>query len=397
MEQDWASLPKHLLDLTLGKLGSFTDYIQFGAVCIRWHSILIDNPNKQNELMRHHQVPVLLFPGKEEDTWSIYNITNNKFLELKLSLSYKRRFSGSSEGWLVIGNKDHTVTLHKPDFIDYKVENSQLANYESIDLPCLFDPPDEEDDLDPEILEYFGEEAYDYRIAKALITADPLINPDNCTIFMIFGGYNEIAFRRYKKDTEWVRIADRHYDDIIHYKNNFYAVDYSGRLVSFNIDDPSTIKLVTPKILNLTSVAHVKRYLVESCTGELLQVERFVRMDEDLKRWTTIFKVYGLNMDFDHEGIRWIETKSLGGAALFVGDNSSISVLASGGFQWNCQPNCIYFTHDDVSINASKGSDMGIYNVETGSFELHFAMDPTTFSRIFDRPPIWVVPIPNKY
>ncbi|KAF4382285.1 hypothetical protein G4B88_011614 [Cannabis sativa] len=57
-------------------------------------------------------------------------------------------------------------------------------------------------------------------------------------------------------------------------------------------------------------------------------------------------KVLKLDLDGDRGG-KWIEKKSLGDIALFIGDNSSIAVLAS---EFNIQPNCIYFTHDEIAL-----------------------------------------------
>ena len=76
---------------------------------------------------------------------------------------------------------------------------------------------------------------------------------------------------------------------------------------------------------------------------ELLMVHRhmslkFLRRGHRWKRVTTKFQ------DFKFDKHRWTEINNLGGVALFVGDNSSIYVLASNFLRW--LPNCIYFVHD---------------------------------------------------
>ncbi|GMN41232.1 hypothetical protein TIFTF001_010457 [Ficus carica] len=265
---------------------------------------------------------MLLFPCEEADTWTIYTVMNKKFLDLKLSLSYKKNFSGSSEGWLVISNKDHTVTLHKPEFIAKNEENNQVSTT-SIYLPYVSPPVEIEDteSWDPEDLEFLAE-LNDRIVVKALITADPLTNPDKCIIFVIHGEFNELACIRLNKDTTWIKSAEKFFEDIVHYNNKVYTVDFHGKLMSLDIavaePSPSAMKCVAPSFRFRT---HTKRYLVES-RGELFQVLRFFSTVDKI-RSTRTFRVY--MMDFEKE--QWVEINNLGGAAFFVGDSSSTSVL----------------------------------------------------------------------
>ena len=53
--------------------------------------------------------------------------------------------------------------------------------------------------------------------------------------------------------------------------------------------------------------------------GELLQVERLLKMVDGLIHSTKVFTVYKIDFDMG----RWVETKSLGSAALFLGNNTS--------------------------------------------------------------------------
>ena len=91
---------------------------------------------------------------------------------------------------------------------------------------------------------------------------------------------------------------------------------------------------------------------------------------------------------FNFEDQTLVEVKILDDTALFLGDNSSICVLASNFV--GCQPNCIYFTHDDDTISNHPNGllDSGIYNVETKSVLFHFSMDSTIFAKMSGRPPI---------
>ena len=83
---------------------------------------------------------------------------------------------------------------------------------------------------------------------------------------------------------------------------------------------------------------------------------------------------------------------SLGDISLFLGDNSSISIIWSK-FS-GCQSNCIYFTHDfdTVEYGTNALSDLGVYYVESGKIELHYRIDESLIANMSDQPPIWVVP-----
>ncbi|BFG37753.1 putative F-box protein [Prunus yedoensis var. nudiflora] len=82
----------------------------------------------------------------------------------------------------------------------------------------------------------------------------------------------------------------------------------------------------------------------------------------------TVFKVSFKREECEwDETVEYVELKSLGDEALFVGDNYFVSILASkcGG----CQSNCIYYIDDSINFrqNVSIACDMGIYS--TGSFQ----------------------------
>ncbi|PON53134.1 hypothetical protein TorRG33x02_306140 [Trema orientale] len=327
----------------------------------------------------------------------------NKFLELELLVPYGKRFSGSSNGWLVAVNKDWTVTLYKPYSMVKEGNNLDTC----IRLPCIF-PIELEYDLDdPQAVFYKSmgidiENLYDYHVYKALITTDPLANPSECTVVVIFGPCNELAFLRLAQDTTWTKIEPTISflsDDIMHFNGLFYAVNQTnGELISFDVTDlcDSTIKYVAPEVPNFAPQrTHIKRYLVESCGGEILQVERYIKWNKvDNARMTLLFRI--LRFDFDEKN--WIEIENLGDMALFLGDNSSVSISTSDFV--GLQPNHIYFTHDiDLITSASNPTicDLGMYDIERKNYKLHFAIDSTTLRKMKSQPPIWVVPTFNEY
>ena len=167
---DWKYLPDQLLDSIIEKLESPIDYLRFSAICAQWNHIAKDNESKRSKMLRYHQVPMLLLPNiEEEHTFRLYDVMDNKFLETKLSVPYSKRFSGSSQGWLISVDEKFGVTIYKP-FSMVKESTSDKSIDTIIHLPCLF--PADEDFV----------EVHDYHIPTATITADPLENPNDCIL-----------------------------------------------------------------------------------------------------------------------------------------------------------------------------------------------------------------------
>ncbi|KAL5570055.1 hypothetical protein UlMin_026630 [Ulmus minor] len=181
---------------------------------------------------------------------------------------------------------------------------------------------------------------------------------------------------------------------ILTYDNHIFGITLVGGLLSFDVSNTcnSNVKIITDGDSSWRCY-YVKNYIVNSCRGDLLQVERYLDWDNDEGRVTKKFKV--LKFDFDTR--MWIEIKCLGEESLFLGDNSSISILTSNFV--GCQPNSIYFTNDEdtVRINVNGLTDVGVYNIEMGSSTLHFNIDLSCFTKVYKRAPIWVVPTLNLY
>ncbi|KAM6552000.1 hypothetical protein CsatB_001808 [Cannabis sativa] len=163
-------------------------------------------------------------------------------------------------------------------------------------------------------------------------------------LVVIFSSMYDMAFIKLSRDDGpqiWIKIEPYFCSfDVIHFKGLFYAIINDGTLRSFDLRSPcvdSTVRELAREI----PLPHLglKRYLVESY-GHIILVERFFRWDikDEIRRtWR-----------YCMESNNWIHMKSLGEMALFLGDNSSVSVLAT---RFNgIQPNCIYFTHDEDVI-----------------------------------------------
>ncbi|XP_068331736.1 uncharacterized protein [Pyrus communis] len=144
----------------------------------------------------------------------------------------------------------------------------------------------------------------------------------------------------------------------------------------------------------------IKGYLVESTNGDLLHVRRFLK-EEAKEFWTEGFHVYKLVFKGkDESAVEQVEVKSIGGEAIFVGDNYSMSVLASD--RPGLQPNCIYYTDDLEEVagkptyfNYKGPSDMGIFNLEDETIARHYSSSPRSITN--NPAAFWIVPPSNGF
>ncbi|KAK9726488.1 hypothetical protein RND81_05G218800 [Saponaria officinalis] len=179
-------------------------------------------------------------------------------------------------------------------------------------------------------------------------------------IGMLFPTYRNLAFWR-SGDKEWTTLCNPEYRhsflDIAFYNGEFYAVDQLGKVVGLGKSSPPTPRMVAKMQFRYTFPGSL--YLVESA-GELLLVSRKVRAYEAGEPWytTLYFKVWEVNVD---TGVAK-EVRHLRDRALFVGYNSSFSVMALPS--QGCKPNCIYYT-DNIEDNIYE-CDMGVYDLVAG-------------------------------
>lgn len=137
--------------------------------------------------------------------------------------------------------------------------------------------------------------------------------------------------------------------------------------------------------------SQMMRYLVElSDHKELLMVQRYIssKFNQYGQRYrvTTKFEVF----KFDADEYKWIKISTLGDVALFVGENSSISLLASNFLE--CMPNCIYFLHDwDRVPRPTRPRDFGLYSMKTQSFLPVTDTHAASLIKMSNLTPIWTV------
>ncbi|PQQ18276.1 F-box protein SKIP23-like [Prunus yedoensis var. nudiflora] len=307
---------------------SVSNYLQFSMVCKSWHSIAKDNMPRYHDKLS--SVPMQLIPTGRNGIWRLYNVMDDKLLSLQLDISTKR-FCGCSKGWLIGVDESFTVTLINPLF---RLKGTRKREKSIIRLPPL----------NPASWGGSGPGVFDcnYGVHKATISADPILHANDCIVLVIYEDSCRLAFIRLNKDTTWTYFehAGGIYE-IVHIRDKFYAIDNLSQLLSFDMTArfDSDIKLLGREIPQET---FKKLYLVNLNEKELLMVERYIEHDFEVafKRVTTKFEVF----KFDYDKCKWIKKKSLGDFALFLGDNSSIAVLASSIS--GCQSDCIYFNHD---------------------------------------------------
>lgn len=219
----------------------------------------------------------------------------------------------------------------------------------------------------------------------------------NCTEFVVLTIHVSGKLAVYKSgDKRWSIISDMPYpyDDVILFKDKFYAVDGHGGTVNVGLD------------LNLTAIADPvfggdKKFLVESL-GELLLADMYLTVYADyegpedvepdeinsiMMERTVKFKVYKL----DSKKQEWIEVTDLGDRVLFLGEDCTFS--ASSSDLKTCKGNCIFFTGEFYYSNGDEeaifhGRDIGVFDLVSG--RVGSLEDYIGYSELFWPPPKWI-------
>ncbi|KAL9264060.1 putative F-box protein [Drosera capensis] len=179
-------------------------------------------------------------------------------------------------------------------------------------------------------------------------------------------------------------------EDVIYDKGLFYGVDKRGWIAMLDLRNHGEGAVVQLKVVEIPeSFGGDVVYLVK-LKDDLLMVSRILdaqcELDGTMFHKTIRFEVYKLDWSL----LRWDVVKELGDYALFLGQNSSLSLSASlyGG----CRENCIYFT-DDLSENTSNGDwryhDMGVFNLKNRRIK-----PLVSYWENSECTPMWVTPNP---
>lgn len=255
---------------------------------------------------------------------------------------------------------------------------------------------------------------HDYFFAKAILSAEPTLHPDNYILMVIYGSSRRLRFIQPGSPAHDSWIYVRVLQDPKNSNGLFYALHDSGAVICPKVDLRSPLKGFSGYVTtNLITETHWPlRYLVESCSGDLLQVLRFEKLDEFTdENFSAEFKIFKYQnqrscfpkpSDSKSElGSGWVELSSLGDDVLFLGDNASLSVLASDFPGGVLRSGSIYFSFGfrpellvlQQPYHRKGPLDMTVVNQETKSVEaLNIHQDAYWYSAMLNRPPIWVVP-----
>ncbi|XP_021800264.1 uncharacterized protein LOC110744588 isoform X1 [Prunus avium] len=232
MDSDWAGLPQHLLDSVVDRLVAQLDFARFSIVCMSWHSVAKHNQSHRAKLLGRDQPPMLMISTDQEGTWNLCNLMDEKVLDLQLNFLNKR-FCGSSKGWVIIGEENFAITLLDPLS---RTKGKEEKENSIIRLPPLISPPDDEGGA----LKFFTKH-YEYYVKKATLTADPILNANECLVVVIFGYFSNMAFLRLSKDTTWTYLDKevKGICEVVCIENKFYVVDHWSRIFTFDITTQS--------------------------------------------------------------------------------------------------------------------------------------------------------------
>ncbi|KAA8528792.1 hypothetical protein F0562_036147 [Nyssa sinensis] len=353
MAVDWSGLPPELIETIAKKLTIHIDYIRFRAVCVNWRSSISKTP--------HHlpcQFPWLMLPQSRTHQTSrrgFFSISDNKVHFLNVpEASHRRRRCGSSHGWLVILDESPAIFLLNP------------LNRAKIHLPPLSAFPNVLDfnfydvgreyvlrNLDGEVYTCNLREMRDSFIKKVILSS----NPSNDRDFIALAILNQIdglAFCK-KGEQSWrfIEGTKSYCEDVVYHNGFFYAVNKYGAIAVCDVQGPS------PRVSIIETPPQIggdMQYLVPSM-DELLLVTRYLDLEFDIDHHqldivykTMQFEVYRLDLS----GPKWERVTSLGDRVLFLGENSSLSLLAYD-FP-GCKGNCIYYTDDYSEFNYVDGA-----------------------------------------
>ena len=310
--------------------------------------------------------------NKESKTRSMFNLLDTKTYRL-----------GTSFGWLLTIGTDLQINFFHPlskQLISLPPQPTFCRQYTL--------------EVEPEHLRFMF--VHKFVLSRSPWNSITHEHDHDCIIMAIYGEMRTLAFTQlgYKA---WIDIqsTSRAYDDLAFYKGNFYAVYAHGEVFACRIDDNQKVvaKAVAPRLEGTRDL--IKNYIIES-DGDVLLVscirvghyysieDEFNNVDleddiededaleneseEEEKKINdnfyviigfTVLKLKRFTQARSKYRYKYVKVDNLGDRALFVGDNSSIS-LSAPSFN-GCKANCIYFTDDINFATLGKLTRTGIF------------------------------------
>ncbi|KAG9455163.1 hypothetical protein H6P81_008067 [Aristolochia fimbriata] len=370
--EDWSLLPLDLLNMVANRLGISRDFHRFKAVCSSWKSAA-------EEAFTHRapQFLGLMLPGDEKDRRDFYSPLEDKVYKNLLPIPDDDVCRGNRDGWLI------TASYSTKDVCVLRPLSGDLRRFPS--LHSLESLPWENYTLDDKF-HFF------YFLVRAILSANPSQSATGELVMMvIFGEQTRLAYAK-EGGEAWVlveKIEPGPFLDIIHYNNEFYAVNQKGAIFVCDIEcSVPTVRVVIPSTPD--DFFNVAAYLVESCDGELLLVSRlwtyFAEEDapdhlrESEQKYETIgFEVYKLDLKNQTK----TQIDDLGDQSLFLDVNTSLSIPSPENI--GLRKNCIYYTDDFRENNYLGGNVVGVFDLETEEYEIRYS--PETY--VVAPQPMW--------
>ncbi|KAL6127352.1 hypothetical protein ACLB2K_075393 [Fragaria x ananassa] len=272
------------------------DVVRFGAVCKQWHTpaktCLQTNPKRNHQKL----LPLLIIPPPLESD------EGNKTRRRIYSLSETKVYDN--------------IHLKLPSYTERCCGSCHASHHKANGL-------------------------YEYYVAKVVLSADPILSPDDYVVAVLCGVFAKLAFikkgqtSRDDGDELYMKaLVRRSWINDDHSNNNNNKAVAEGRILLPN----------RPFFFQST-----RDYLVESTKGDLFLLRRMIwydlpLYDDDMPITLETFQMCRVVLDQeDNNIVQHIPVRSIGDEAFFIGDNQPVSVLASN---YPIEADCIYYTDD---------------------------------------------------
>lgn len=402
----WANLGRDLLSLIAKCLDTRVDVLRFRAVCHSWRSS-IPLPPKIPSPYPSLKLPFPISPNphlhprrrgyfllKEYTVYAVQPLTKISDSSSTTAKTWIIKIEESKSGKVILNDplfrfpfKNLNKNLPKVlNLLDYRVDEISKA------YGLEFVQQGKAPELD------FNELKSTTMIRK-VVTSSNLENiGDGFAVMALHTGGKLGVWRM--GDKKWNNINDNrersHYSDIVYDKGKFYALDFTGLVVSV---DPATLKLteLSPVRSFRYEYGGQTKYLLKSF-GDLFRIDQCDLDDIDLCVYSSDSDDSGpvrvIVYKLDEEKRDWVQMEGLDDRVLFAGDDVSFSVLAKD-FE-GCKRNCVYYRDDTFSEENEDhpGFDVGIFCLEDGT------SGPLSkfpgYSKIFWPPPTWLKSNPRE-
>ncbi|KAK7283441.1 hypothetical protein RIF29_12957 [Crotalaria pallida] len=338
---------------------------------------------------------------------AFFHLSNHKTHLLNLPEPSNRiRYCGSSHGWVVILDETPEIrllnlitrtTLRLPQLDTFP--NVVSFSYSNIGREYLVTSP------------HGGVHALNLSqmcnsfVRKVVLSSSPSLQSsfNDFAAFAIVGqGQHSLAFCKKGHDSWDFILSDELYcwEDVVYHNGLFYVVTNEGTIAVCDIYGyaPPQVTIIQTAPIEFSGDIYYVVFLVK----DMLLVARFLEQvfdDDDVAGgvYNLVYRTVGFEAFKMNWGeMKWEKIETLGDHVLFVGGNSSLSLVASD-FDGCCLKDCIYFTDDYSDSNyddACGKHDVGVFSLWDKSIELLPCYPRNSHSRLGWPLPIWVSPNP---